>query len=49
MGFGRDVSKKFKKTSTWEVFDWKQAYKNTDVDFNVELKLDDRYLAFLRH
>ena len=49
MGFGRDVSKKFRKTSEWEAFDWKQAYKNTDADFNVELKLDDRYLAFLRH
>lgn len=48
LGIGRYVSKKFTNTAEWEKFDWKQAYKKARVDFNAELNLDDRYLAFLR-
>lgn len=45
MGFGRYVSMLFKSTEALEAFDWKEAYKTFDVDFTVELTLDDGYLA----
>lgn len=45
MGFGRYVSMKFRDTEQWENYDWKESFKSMEVEFKVELLLDDLYIA----
>lgn len=45
MGFGRYALTQFKTVEEWENFDWKKYYRRLKVDFNVNLNLDDTYVA----
>lgn len=45
MEFGKYALTQFKTVEEWEKFNWKEYYRRVKVDFNVNLNLDDTYVA----
>lgn len=39
MGFGRAAVKQFRTVEEWEAYDWKAAYRNTEAEFTVHIRL----------
>ena len=48
MGLGKYVSKEFRTVAELEAFDWKKNYADIEVEFDLNLMLDDFYIAISR-
>lgn len=48
IGLGKAVSRKFERIDEWEEFNWKEKYRDAEVEFEIEAVLIDYYTTITR-